>query len=82
MATEHVNGNGTEEPTDTTAAVTHSEHFQTLLEAGLPQKVAEKLDEIYIAGKAHQTPPKKHFIHAKILFNPQLHVLLHSSIPL
>lgn len=37
---------------DTSAAVTHSEHFQTLLEAGLPQKVAEKLDEIYIAGKA------------------------------
>ncbi|KAJ8270815.1 hypothetical protein GJAV_G00119590 [Gymnothorax javanicus] len=50
MATEHVNGNGTEEAMDTTAAVTHSEHFQTLLEAGLPQKVAEKLDEIYIAG--------------------------------
>uniref|UniRef100_A0A8B9KLF8 Synaptotagmin binding, cytoplasmic RNA interacting protein n=1 Tax=Astyanax mexicanus TaxID=7994 RepID=A0A8B9KLF8_ASTMX len=49
MATEHVNGNGTEEPMDT-SAVTHSEHFQTLIEAGLPQKVAEKLDEIYIAG--------------------------------
>lgn len=52
MATEHINGNGPEEPMDTSAAVTHSEHFQTLLEAGLPQKVAEKLDEIYIAGKA------------------------------
>lgn len=51
MATEHVNGNGTEEPMDTSAAVTHSEHFQTLLDAGLPQKVAEKLDEIYVAGK-------------------------------
>lgn len=51
MATEHINGNGPEEPMDTSAAVTHSEHFQTLLEAGLPQKVAEKLDEIYIAGK-------------------------------
>ncbi|NXR04947.1 HNRPQ protein, partial [Sagittarius serpentarius] len=50
MATEHVNGNGTEEPMDTSAAVTHSEHFQTLLDAGLPQKVAEKLDEIYVAG--------------------------------
>ncbi|NXT71102.1 HNRPQ protein, partial [Chaetops frenatus] len=49
MATEHVNGNGTEEPMDTSAAVTHSEHFQTLLDAGLPQKVAEKLDEIYVA---------------------------------
>lgn len=51
MATEHINGNGPEEPMDT-SAVTHSEHFQTLLEAGLPQKVAEKLDEIYLAGKA------------------------------
>ncbi|XP_076872772.1 heterogeneous nuclear ribonucleoprotein Q isoform X2 [Brachyhypopomus gauderio] len=50
MATEHVNGNGTEEPMDTSAAVTHSEHFQTLKQAGLPQKVAEKLDEIYVAG--------------------------------
>ncbi|XP_054617521.1 heterogeneous nuclear ribonucleoprotein Q isoform X1 [Dunckerocampus dactyliophorus] len=50
MATDHVNGNGTEEPVDTTAAVSRSEHFQTLLEAGLPQKVAEKLDELYIAG--------------------------------
>lgn len=54
MATEHINGNGPEEPMDTSAAVTHSEHFQTLLEAGLPQKVAEKLDEIYIAGKAQR----------------------------
>ena len=54
MATEHINGNGPEEPMDTSAAVTHSEHFQTLLEAGLPQKVAEKLDEIYIAGKTNE----------------------------
>lgn len=52
MATEHINGNGTEEPMETSAAVTHSEHFQTLLDAGLPRKVAVKLDEIYIAGKA------------------------------
>lgn len=51
MATDHVNGNGTEEPMDTTAAVTHSEHFQALLEAGLSQKVSEKLDELYVAGK-------------------------------
>ncbi|XP_026089689.1 heterogeneous nuclear ribonucleoprotein Q-like isoform X3 [Carassius auratus] len=50
MATEHINGNGTEEPMDTSAAVTHSDHFNTLVEAGLPQKVAEKLDEIYLAG--------------------------------
>jgi hypothetical protein len=54
MAVDHVNGNGTEEstePMDTAAVeVTRSEHFQTLLDAGLPQKVAEKLDEVYIAG--------------------------------
>lgn len=51
MASDHVNGNGTEEPMDTTAAVTRSEHFQTLLDAGLPQQVAEKLDDICIEGK-------------------------------
>ncbi|XP_020515131.1 heterogeneous nuclear ribonucleoprotein Q isoform X3 [Labrus bergylta] len=50
MATDHVNGNGTEEPMDTTAAVTRSEHFPALLEAGLNEKVAEKLDELYVAG--------------------------------
>ncbi|XP_060908797.1 heterogeneous nuclear ribonucleoprotein Q isoform X1 [Labrus mixtus] len=50
MATDHVNGNGTEEPMDTTAAVTRSEHFPALLEAGLNEKVAEKLDELYLAG--------------------------------
>uniref|UniRef100_A0A4W3IE48 Synaptotagmin binding, cytoplasmic RNA interacting protein n=1 Tax=Callorhinchus milii TaxID=7868 RepID=A0A4W3IE48_CALMI len=50
MATEHMNGNGTEEPMDTSTAVVRSEHYQTLLDAGLPQKVAEKLDEVYIAG--------------------------------
>lgn len=52
MATDHVNGNGTEEPMDTTAAVAHSESYQALLEAGLPQAVAEKLDELYIAGQS------------------------------
>ncbi|XP_061901210.1 heterogeneous nuclear ribonucleoprotein Q isoform X2 [Entelurus aequoreus] len=50
MDSDHVNGNGTEEPMDTTAAVSRSEHFQTLLEAGLQQNVAEKLDELYMAG--------------------------------
>ncbi|XP_034534463.1 heterogeneous nuclear ribonucleoprotein Q-like [Notolabrus celidotus] len=52
MATDHVNGNGTEteEPMDTTAAVTRSEHYPALLEAGLLEKVAEKLDELYVAG--------------------------------
>lgn len=52
MATEHINGNGTDEPVESSSvAVTHSEHFQTLLDAGLPRKVAVKLDEIYIAGE-------------------------------
>ena len=61
MAVDHVNGNGTEEstePMDTAAVeVTRSEHFQTLLDAGLPQKVAEKLDEVYIAGTVCCDPP-------------------------
>lgn len=64
MASEHVNGNGTEEPMDTSAAVSHSEHFQTLLDAGLPQKVAEKLDEIYVAGKVWNW--HRHSLHASI----------------
>jgi heterogeneous nuclear ribonucleoprotein Q len=57
MVTDQVNGNGTEEPMDTTtvdttaAEVKHSDHFQTLLDAGLPQKIAEKLDAIYVAGE-------------------------------
>lgn len=69
MATDHVNGNGTEEPTeetteepteeptepmepmDTTAVESRSEHFPALLEAGLPQQVAEKLDELYVSGE-------------------------------
>lgn len=37
--------------TTTEAEVTRSEHFPALLEAGLPQNVAEKLDELYVAGK-------------------------------
>ncbi|KAJ8008911.1 hypothetical protein DPEC_G00083340 [Dallia pectoralis] len=53
--TNHVNGNVTEEPMDTTTvetpeAVNHSDHFQALLDSGFPQKIAEKLDEIYLAG--------------------------------
>ncbi|XP_077592251.1 heterogeneous nuclear ribonucleoprotein Q-like [Stigmatopora nigra] len=58
MATDHVNGNGTEEPMDTTTAVAaaasaevpRSEQFAALLEAELPERVAEKLDELYTAG--------------------------------
>ncbi|XP_016113077.1 heterogeneous nuclear ribonucleoprotein R-like [Sinocyclocheilus grahami] len=37
-----------EEPMDVTA--THSENYQTLLDAGLPQKVAESLDNIFQTG--------------------------------
>uniref|UniRef100_A0A8C2Z8Z4 Synaptotagmin binding cytoplasmic RNA interacting protein n=1 Tax=Cyclopterus lumpus TaxID=8103 RepID=A0A8C2Z8Z4_CYCLU len=50
MAMEQVNGNGPEEPIDT-PEVSRSEHFAALLEAGLPQNVAEKLDELYVAGE-------------------------------
>ncbi len=38
-----------EEPMDVTA--THSENYQTLLDAGLPQKVAEGLDNIFQTGE-------------------------------
>uniref|UniRef100_A0A8C5GM57 Heterogeneous nuclear ribonucleoprotein Q n=1 Tax=Gouania willdenowi TaxID=441366 RepID=A0A8C5GM57_GOUWI len=78
MATEHINGNGPEDPMDTSAAVTHSEHFQTLLEAGLPQKVAEKLDEIYIAGLVSHSDLDDRAIEALKEFNEEgaLQVLL------
>uniref|UniRef100_A0A2K5TQJ7 Synaptotagmin binding cytoplasmic RNA interacting protein n=1 Tax=Macaca fascicularis TaxID=9541 RepID=A0A2K5TQJ7_MACFA len=69
MATEHVNGNGTEEPMDTTSAVIHSENFQTLLDAGLPQKVAEKLDEIYVAGLVAHSDLDERAIEALKEFN-------------
>ncbi|CAB1334930.1 unnamed protein product, partial [Coregonus sp. 'balchen'] len=53
MATE-VNGSSApdkeeEEPMDIT--VTHTENYQTLIDAGLPQKVAESLDNIFQTGK-------------------------------
>ena len=38
-----------EDPMDT-SSVTHTEHYKTLIESGLPQKVAERLDEIFQAG--------------------------------
>ncbi|XP_041832479.1 heterogeneous nuclear ribonucleoprotein Q isoform X3 [Melanotaenia boesemani] len=71
MATDHVNGNGTEEPMDTTAAVTHSEHFQALLEAGLPQQVAEKLDELYVAGLVAHSDLDERAIEALKEFNEE-----------
>ncbi|XP_051909323.1 heterogeneous nuclear ribonucleoprotein Q-like isoform X1 [Hippocampus zosterae] len=78
MATDHVNGNGTEEPMDTTAAVSRSEHFQALLEADLPQKVAEKLDELYIAGLVAHSDLDERAIEALKEFNEEgaLQVLL------
>ncbi|XP_061610350.1 heterogeneous nuclear ribonucleoprotein Q-like isoform X2 [Phyllopteryx taeniolatus] len=78
MATDHVNGNGTEEPMDTTAAVSRSKHFQALLEADLPQKVAEKLDELYIAGLVAHSDLDERAIEALKEFNEEgaLQVLL------
>ncbi|XP_038818935.1 heterogeneous nuclear ribonucleoprotein Q-like isoform X3 [Salvelinus namaycush] len=82
--TDHVNGNGTEEPIDitevdtTTAEVIHSDNFQTLLDAGLPQKVAEKLDAIYIAGLVAHSDLDERAIEALKEFNEEgaLQVLL------
>nr|AAQ97822.1 NS1-associated protein 1 [Danio rerio] len=79
MATEHINGNGgTDEPVESSAAVTHSEHFQTLLDAGLPRKVAVKLDEIYIAGLVSHSDLDDRAIEALKEFNEEgaLQVLL------
>lgn len=58
MAAE-VNGNSApvkedEEPMDIT--VTHTENYQTLLAAGLPQKVAESLDNIFQTGGGCSVP--------------------------
>lgn len=49
--TEHINGNGTDDSVESSPAPAQSEHFQLLLDAGLPRKVAVKLDEIYMAGE-------------------------------
>lgn len=38
-----------EEPMD--VSTTHSENYQTLIDAGLPQKVAESLDNIFQTGE-------------------------------
>uniref|UniRef100_A0A8C1WQK1 Synaptotagmin binding, cytoplasmic RNA interacting protein, like n=1 Tax=Cyprinus carpio TaxID=7962 RepID=A0A8C1WQK1_CYPCA len=59
-------------------AVTHSEHFQTLLDAGLPRKVAVKLDEIYIAGLVSHSDLDDRAIEALKEFNEEgaLQVLL------
>lgn len=54
MAAAEVNGSSgpakeEEEPMDVTT--THTENYQTLLDAGLPQKVAESLDNIFQTGE-------------------------------
>lgn len=38
-----------EEPMD--VSTTHTENYQTLIDAGLPQKVAESLDNIFQTGE-------------------------------
>ncbi|KAG7276451.1 hypothetical protein CRUP_014110 [Coryphaenoides rupestris] len=53
MATAEVNGSSApakeeDEPMD--VSTTHTENYQTLLDAGLPQKVAESLDNIFQTG--------------------------------
>uniref|UniRef100_A0A665WSZ0 Heterogeneous nuclear ribonucleoprotein Q acidic domain-containing protein n=1 Tax=Echeneis naucrates TaxID=173247 RepID=A0A665WSZ0_ECHNA len=53
MAAAEVNGSSApakeeEEPMDVTAP--HTENYQTLIDAGLPQKVAESLDNIFQTG--------------------------------
>lgn len=53
MAAAEVNGSSgpvkeEEEPMDVTT--THTENYQTLIDAGLPQKVAESLDNIFQTG--------------------------------
>ncbi|XP_037541928.1 heterogeneous nuclear ribonucleoprotein Q isoform X2 [Nematolebias whitei] len=50
MSEDHVNGNGTEETVDSKSATARSEHLQALLDAGLSRKVAEKLEELFVAG--------------------------------
>ena len=54
MAAAEVNGSSApakeeEEPMDVTT--THTENYQTLIDAGLPQKVAESLDNIFQTGE-------------------------------
>lgn len=43
-----------EEPMDVSAA--HTENYQTLIDAGLPQKVAESLDNIFQTGEQVHHP--------------------------
>lgn len=49
-----------EEPMDVTAA--HSENYQTLIDAGLPLKVAESLDNIFQTGGCNDNNNNHHSI--------------------
>ncbi|XP_059842572.1 heterogeneous nuclear ribonucleoprotein Q-like isoform X1 [Hypanus sabinus] len=71
MATEHMNGNGIEEPMETSTTSPRSEHYQTLLTAGLPRKVADKLDEIYLAGLVSHSDLDERAIDALREFNEE-----------
>lgn len=62
MAAAEVNGSSAtpkeeEEPMDVTA--THTENYQTLIDAGLPQKVAESLDNIFQTGGRSLKMPQR-----------------------
>lgn len=66
-----MNGNGTEEPMDTAASAARSESFPALLEAGLPQTVAEKLDDLYVAGLVAHSDLDERAIEALKEFNEE-----------
>lgn len=59
-----------EEPMDVSA--THTENYQTLIDAGLPQKVAESLDNIFQTGKQVQHPMLTCLIRGRTLPTSQL----------
>lgn len=70
MAGAEVNGSSAllkeeEEPMDIT--VTHTENYQTLIDAGLPQKVAESLDNIFQTGNRYTHVSKSTAIKCKML---------------
>lgn len=57
------------EPIEVTAEGEHTENYQTLLDAGLPQKVADSLNKIFSTGGASVIQwlsliyfPKKHAV--------------------
>ncbi|XP_077937503.1 heterogeneous nuclear ribonucleoprotein R isoform X1 [Gasterosteus aculeatus] len=74
MAAAEVNGSSApvkeeEEPMDVTA--THTENYQTLVDAGLPQKVAESLDNIFQTGLVEYVDLDERAIDALREFNEE-----------